>query len=386
MSKIRLAIIGTGNIVTLERKGKGSERGGAHIPCANELADLFEITAIFGTNPAKNAEAMAKVQCGTPKLFEASKEDPWPVYSELLASDNIDAVLVCTPNATHLDYSIPAIEAGKHILLEKPMEVSLERCNEIIAAAREHDRVLQIGMVCRHMEFYQNIRRALRSPGFDPGYLLVEEIRGPFASAWKYDAKMSGGLLVEKACHSFDLFNWLGGRTPVKVVGVGGVDVITSGEFGDVLGNVTRIEGGSSIYDNAHVTIEYDNQLRCSYHICFFRDQKHGITHPIRVVGRNGEQVYGELFERRLHFTSGLAEAMGCPDGVLDMEYGLFSLAEAGVGQLRSFYETVTNGAPNSASGEEGKLAIAMSLAAQRSIDEGGTPVELAEIPGFDGP
>jgi len=382
MSKIRMAIIGTGNIVTLERKGK-DERGGAHIPCLNELPDLFEITAIFGTNPAKNQEALAKVGHGTPRLFEADKQDPWAVYSELLAMDNVDAVLVCTPNATHRDYAVRAFEAGKHVLLEKPMDTTLEKCNEILDAARSNERTLQIGMVCRHMKFYQNVRRALDTPGFDAGYMLVEEIRGPFASAWKYDAKMSGGLLVEKSCHTFDLFNWLSRKRPVKVVGVGGCDVIHKGEVGDILGNVTRIEGTSGIYDNAHVAIEYEDQMRASYHICFFRDQKYGITHPIRVVGRGKEQVWGELFERRLHFTAGLAEALGCPEGHLDLDYGLFSLAEAGIEQLGSFYETVRNGAPNAASGEEGKLAIAMSLAAQKSVDEGGQPIALAELPGF---
>lgn len=385
MAALRLAIIGTGNIVTLERKGTGKERGGAHIPCLNQLPDKYEITAIFGTNPAKNADAMAVVEHGAPKLFEADKRDPWPAYDSLLAMDAVDAVLICTPNATHMDYAVRAFEAGKHVLLEKPMEISLSRCNRIIAAAHESKRVLQIGMICRHMEFYRNLKAALLSDGFEPGYMLVEEVRGPFASTWKYDPAISGGLLVEKACHTFDLFNWLSGRQPVKVAGVGGMDVIDSGEFTDVLGNVTKIEGKSGIYDNAHVTIEYDDGLRCSYHICFFRNADYGITHPIRVVGRNGEMVAGDLFERRLDYTEGLAAALGIAEGHMDMDYGLFSLAEAGVEQFERFYDTVVNGTANTAPGEEGKLAVAMSLAAQASIEAGGAPVEVREIAGFEG-
>jgi predicted dehydrogenase len=326
---------------------------------------------------------MAKVRYGKPRLFEADKQSPWATYTELLAMDGLDAVLVCTPNATHRDYAVRALAAGKHVLLEKPMETTLAKCNDILDAARAGGRVLQIGMICRHIEFYRNLRRAIETPGFEPGYMLVEEVRGPFASAWKYDARMSGGLLVEKSCHTFDLFNWLSRKRPVKVVALGGCDVIQTGAVGDILGNVTEISGTSSIYDNAHVAIEYENRLRASYHICFFRDQKYGITHPIRVVGRNKEEVRGELFERRLYFTDGLAKAMGCPKGYLEMEYGLFSLAEAGVEQVRSFYETVVNGAPNAAPGEEGKLAIAVSLAAQQSIDKGGQPVTLAEMPGL---
>ncbi|MBI2195395.1 MAG: Gfo/Idh/MocA family oxidoreductase [Planctomycetes bacterium] len=383
MSRLRLAVIGTGNIVTLERAGPGKDRGGAHIPCLNELPDLFEVTAIFGTNPAKNAEAVTKVQHGLPRRFDADRQNPWPVYGELLGLDKLDAVLICTPNATHRDYAVRALEAGKHVLLEKPMEISLQKCNEILDAAKTSGRVLQIAMICRHMEFYQNVRRVIESAQLEPGYMLVEEVRGPFASAWKYDPKMSGGLLVEKACHTLDLFNWLCRKRPVRVVGLGGCDVIRSGAVGDVLGNVTRIEGASGIYDNAHVTVEYANRLRASYHICFFRNQKYGITHPLRVVGRNGEEIYGDLFDRRLRFTPGLAQQLGRPEGVMEMDYGLFSLAEAGVEQLRRFHDTVVNGAPNTAPGEEGSLAIAMCLAAQASVDRGGQPVNVQDVPGF---
>jgi len=383
MSQLKMAVIGTGNIVTLERKGPGKEHGGAHIPCLNELPDKYEITAIFGTNPTKNAEAMDKVRHGKPALFEADKKNPMPVYEKLLAEADVDAVLVCTPNATHAEYAVPALKAGKHVLLEKPMETTLEKCNSILAAAREAGVVLQIAMVCRHMEFYQNVRAAAQSEGFDPGYLLVEEVRGPFASAWKYDPAISGGLIVEKSCHTLDLFNWISGKRPVRVVAVGGLEVIDSGEFTDVLGNVIKIEGKSGIYDNAHVVVEYEDGMRCAYHICFFRNATYGITHPIRMIGRNGEMVYGDLFDQWLDHTEGVARTMGVEGGRLHMDYGLFSLAEAGVEQLERFHETVTAGAPNTAPGEEGKLAIAVALAAQMSIESGGHPVELADVPGF---
>ncbi|MBS3763350.1 MAG: Gfo/Idh/MocA family oxidoreductase [Planctomycetes bacterium] len=383
MSRVQLAIIGTGNIVTLERKGPGKERGGAHIPCLNQLPDKYEITAIFGTNPKKNADAMSKVEHGTPELFEADKKNTWPSYERLLARDNVDAVLICTPNATHMDYAVRAFEAGKHVLLEKPMETSLEKCNRIIEAAEESNKILQIAMVCRHMEFYQNVKKAVHSPGFDPGYMLVEEVRSPFASAWKYNTEMSGGLLVEKSCHTLDLFNWISEKQPVRVVGAGGTEVIDTGEFTDVLGNVTEIEDKSGIYDNAHVTVEYEDGMRSSYHVCFFLNSDYGIVHPIRVVGRNGEKVQGDLFDRCLKYTEGLSETLGLENGKLEMDYGLFSLAEAGVVQLERFHKTVTKGAPNAATGQEGKLAIAMALAAQKSIDSGSQPVNVADLPGF---
>jgi predicted dehydrogenase len=361
MAKVRFGIVGTGNVVTLD---------GGHISCLNKIQDIAEITAVFGTNPEKNQIAMNRAAEGKqyPKLCST--------YEELLAMDNVDAVLIATPNFTHTDYAVPAAQAGKHVFLEKPMEISLERCNEIIDACKVNDRRLQLGMVLRFTDFYQKMKKLCEDGTIGtPQMSWAHEFRQVFASQWKFDKSKSGGLLVEKGVHTFDLFNWFIGATPVAVNAFGGQNVVTEDkqiQVKDVLGNPITIQG-SQILDNAWVTIEYDNGARACYGVYFFLPQ--GLIHPFGVMGTNG-YMEGEFFDQNFRL-------------VLDKEIkryefneDTFSLRAGGPQQLTSFIDACTKGTPVLTPGETGKRALAISLAAEQSIIEK-RRVLLSEVPGW---
>jgi len=359
--KLRFGIAGTGNIVTLP---------GAHIDCLNQIEDA-EIVAIFGTNPEKTRHALSLVKGGTARLCRT--------YEEMLEMREVDAVIVATPNYTHRDYAVPAFEAGKHVFCEKPMETSLEKCNDIITASQKTGLVLQIGMVLRYSRFYGTIAEILRRGDIgSPQYMFAHEFRSVFASQWKFDKEKSGGVLVEKACHTFDIFNWFADSEPMKVVAFGGQNVVTKDKelhLHDVLGKEIVVRG-SEILDNAWVVIEYENHIRACYGLCFF--SAHGIHHPLGVIG-DGGRLEGELFEEWLE-----VRPAAHPDVVryTFTEAKEIALHVGAIKQLREFIASVRDSKPVFATGEAGKRAVAVGLAAELSV-ESGEIVQVKNLPGY---
>ncbi|GGC85242.1 oxidoreductase [Thalassobacillus devorans] len=192
------------------------------------------------------------------------------VYDSLHAACNdpeVDGLIVCTPNYTHLEIVKEAAKSGKHILLEKPMATTLKDAAAIKDIADEYKGVLQIGLQYRHKSIYDEAihetfeRKALG----DVKNISIVEHRIPFldkVNQWNKFSKYSGGTLVEKCCHYFDLMNLFAQSKPVKVFATGGQDV-----------NYSDFEYGSEksdIVDNAIVTVIYENGVKSNFNLCMF--------------------------------------------------------------------------------------------------------------------
>ena len=118
---INVGMIGCGRIAQVR-----------HIPeyVANENA---RICGFYDINQERAGELAKKYQA---KAYAS--------YEELLADDTIDAVSVCAANSVHASITIAALKAGKHVLCEKPMAVTLEDCEAMAAASKQHGRILMI--------------------------------------------------------------------------------------------------------------------------------------------------------------------------------------------------------------------------------------------------
>ena len=241
--KIKYGVIGTGDC------GKG------HIEGVNQAADDIEIAAIFDTDDQRIKETL--------QILPNSQEvKVCKSSTELLAIKELDAVLVATPNHLHKQYVLDAFEAGKHVFCEKPLEASIAAIDEINRAWKQSGKILQVGLTYRYAKIYRKIREILDSGaiGF-PQMLWCKEHRPPFPISrnrdWRYDNEKSGGVLVEKVCHHFDLFNWFVGDDVKlrKVSAFGGRNVLDQPD---------------DILDNAFINIEYENGVRASLSLCFF--------------------------------------------------------------------------------------------------------------------
>lgn len=192
------------------------------------------------------------------------------VYDSLEAACNdpeVDALIICTPNYTHIDVVRVAAKSGKHILLEKPMATTVRDAHEILKIAQEYAAVFQVGLQYRYKAIYvESIHEALERKGVgDIKTISIMEHRVPFldkVNQWNKFSKYSGGTLVEKCCHYFDLLNLFAQSKPKTVFATGSMAV----NFIDF----THKNETSDIIDNAFVTVVYENGVRASFNLCMF--------------------------------------------------------------------------------------------------------------------
>ena len=144
---------------------------------------------------------------------------PLVVYDSLEAACNdpaVDGLIIATPNYTHIDVLEVATRSGKHIFLEKPMATTLTDAAKIVRMTQAYPAVLQVGLQYRYKAVYvEAIHEALerKSIGEVKTIHLLEH-RIPFldkVKQWNKFERYSGGTLVEKCCHYFDLINLFAG-------------------------------------------------------------------------------------------------------------------------------------------------------------------------------
>lgn len=191
-------------------------------------------------------------------------------YDSLEAACNdpaVDALIITTPNYTHLEVLRVAAQSNKHIFLEKPMATTIQDALQILEIARGYPSVLQIGLQYRFKAIYVEAIHetfARKSLGEIKMVNIIEH-RLPFldkVKQWNKFSKYSGGTLVEKCCHYFDLLNMFAGSRPVSVFATGSM-AVNFKEF--------EYKGEKSdIIDNAVVSVVYENGVRASFNLCMF--------------------------------------------------------------------------------------------------------------------
>lgn len=190
MSKIGVGVIGCGYM------------GRAEAQMCTELPDV-QLVSVFDPLEER-ARALAKeLRCEWEETLE-----------QLLGRDDIDAVIVATPNYVHTQCSVSALEHGKHVFLEKPMALTQAECNEIIRASEDAKRILMVG---HPMRVYPGIRKAWTwiNEGKLGDVVAVDARRtgwlpGDYDS-WKVQMRTSGGHLFHHI-HELDLLQWLAGQ------------------------------------------------------------------------------------------------------------------------------------------------------------------------------
>lgn len=192
------------------------------------------------------------------------------VHSSLEAActdPEADALIICTPNHTHLEVLKVAAKSGKPILLEKPMATTCADAADICKIADSYAAPIQIGLQYRYKPIYvEAIHEALerRSVG-DIKTLAISEHRPPFldkVDQWNKFAALSGGTLVEKCCHYFDLITMFAGTKPTRVYAAGSQAV----NFTDF----SHTGRASDILDNATVVVDYEGGIRGTFSLNMF--------------------------------------------------------------------------------------------------------------------
>ena len=211
------------------------------------------------------------LELGVAEVIRSGGKAP-KIYSDTaaLASDpDIDAILICTPNFTHRAVFDQVKASGKPIFLEKPMATTLEDAFYLAQGALRYPAAIQLGMQYRYKSQYQLALSALdRNELGSVKMISLCEYRPPFLSKvreWNKFSEYSGGTLVEKCCHYFDLMNRIAGAPPARVYASGGRAV-----------NFTDFEykgKPSDIDDHALVVVDYENGVKAQFALNMFSEE-----------------------------------------------------------------------------------------------------------------
>ncbi|MEE8270741.1 MAG: Gfo/Idh/MocA family oxidoreductase [Alphaproteobacteria bacterium] len=351
MGTTRYAVIGSGRM------------GQEHISTLALIADA-EITALADTDAGMLAAAADLAGPGA-RTFDDSRD--------LLAADLADALIIATPNHTHAEILLPALETGLPIMVEKPLCTTVEDCRRVIDAAAARRAPVWVAMEYRYMppvaRLVEEVRRGtvgrLRM-------LAIREHRNPFlrkVGDWNRFSRNTGGTMVEKCCHFFDLMRHIIAAEPVRVFASGAQDVNHLDE---------RYDGETpDLVDNAYVVVDFETGARALLDLCMFAEASRD-REEIAAVGDRGKVECGVPSSTLL---IGRRDAMELETETVFVDPAVLAAGDhhgSTYFEHLAFLAALDGGKPEVGL-DDGLWAVAMGVAAERSIKER-RPVTMAEL------
>ncbi|MDG1188159.1 MAG: Gfo/Idh/MocA family oxidoreductase [Ilumatobacter sp.] len=365
-TSIRYGVVGVGMM------------GVEHIQNILALDDCV-VTAVADPHPPSLDSAQQAVGADT----ELAK---FGTVEELIASGLCDALVIASPNFTHHDILIPAIESGLHLLIEKPLCTTLDDCREIadLVATRPVEQVIWMGLEYRYMPPLRRLMVEIEAGTTgNVKMVAIREHRFPFlvkVDNWNRFSKNTGGTLVEKCCHFFDLMIQATASRPVRVMASGSQDVnhldeVYKGERSDIL-------------DNAYVIVEFENGSRGMLDLCMFAEASKN-EREIVVVGDKGKlealdtESIVRIGERTADIWSGInVVSEETVEDVSIRHQGLHH--GASYLEHADFVDAIRSGRPADVTVLDGLWSAAVGFAAHRSL-EIGLPIVLDDLPQMAG-
>jgi myo-inositol 2-dehydrogenase/D-chiro-inositol 1-dehydrogenase len=277
---------------------------------------------------------------------------------ELLASDEVDAVAICSSTDTHADLLVAAAAAGKAIFCEKPVSLDLAEVDRALAAVEDAGVPFQIGFNRRFDPAHQSVADAVRTGALGDVHLVRITSRDPAPPPLSY-IKNSGGIFLDMTIHDFDMARYVTGSDVVEVFARGAVRVDPAiGEAGDV--------------DTAVITLVHANG--CLTTIDNSRRAVYGYDQRVEAFGADG---LAQSDNPRAH-TGTLATAEGTRGATLPYFF-LERYIPSYLREWEAFVGAVRDGAPTPAGVADARAPLVIGLAAWRSLREG-RPVSVAEV------
>ena len=268
---------------------------------------------------------------------------------DLIADPGVEAVDLCTPTHLHRPLALEALAAGKHVLVEKPMALSVSDCSAMISAARDAQRVLMVGQVLRFFPEYVAARAKVLSG--DLGAVRAATFRrrcaAPAWGQWLSDPDLSGGGAFDLLIHDFDYCQHLfGAPETVSAIGCedldGGIDFVEARlDYGD--GVPVIVSGGWHHLESLPFSMKFT--ILCDGGTLDYTSEKPGL---------------------RLHSAAGKMTEITLPE------------QDGFVAELQAFVDACETGeAPDNCRPEESAMSIRAALAMNRSRALGGAAVPL---------
>jgi myo-inositol 2-dehydrogenase/D-chiro-inositol 1-dehydrogenase len=305
--------------------------------------------------PRATVVAVADIDRSAAELCAAENNVPqvYDDHSKLFDTD-IDAVVIATPGWLHAGQIEAAARHGKHCFTEKPLDCDLASIDRALGAVADAGIVLQVGFNRRFDSNFTQARAAIASGGVGRPFLLHITSFDPVLPA-RNDEGIPAWLFFDTTIHDFDMARHLIGEDVTEVRALTGSFVHDNGVI-DTATVVLRFAGGAiATIDNSQATYGYDQRLE--------------------VLGSGGGLTVGNeaLHRVTLHDSFG-AHAVG------PLTFFAERYIDSYIAELSSFVACVLDGGQSPVTGAEGRAAVVIALAAQRSHLEDGRPVAISEI------
>jgi len=282
-------------------------------------------------------------------------------YREILQRDDIDAIIVATPDQLHAEHTIGSLEAGKHVLCEKPMALTLEDCKAMVDSAEKTGNKLMIGQICRYAPGFMITKRLIDEGEIGELFFVESEYahdysRIPGVGGWRIEPVKLRHPIIGGGCHAVDLLRWIAGD-PFEVTAYANRKVLRQWPVddctvaimrfpNDVIGKVFTSVGCKRAYTMRSVfygdkgTIIADNH---SPFITIYKDQY-----------KQGEQLFTRV-----------------PDQKISMNYPVSINSHNIVAEIGEFIDIIKQDLPVLTDGRQGAATVAVCLAAVESAAKG---------------
>jgi predicted dehydrogenase len=326
-------------VITLAILGAGF-MGGAHAVNFKAMGDRVRVKTVASRGAERARKVAASVGAEATSDLEA-------------AIAEVDAVDICLPTPLHREWTERALEGGKHVFLEKPIALTLEDADAIVRAAEASDRVFMVGLVLRFWPEYVELQRRLAAGELGrPLSVSTYRLSPPIDwNEWMGDPSQSGGVPVDMLVHDFDQMNWL-------------------------LGTPRRVFARAPQPGHVHALVEYDGAEGIAEGSVVM-PRSYPFSSDIRVLCERGGAEYA--------FSAAPVEGEG-NIGASESARGLRLFPDDGEPEtvpvepadpwgpeLEYFVECIELGRkPDRGTAEQARAALAVSLAASRSLESGG--------------
>jgi myo-inositol 2-dehydrogenase/D-chiro-inositol 1-dehydrogenase len=339
MNKTKVAILGAGFITDI------------HMESYHRFIPEADVVACYARNPEK-AKAFAE------KYHIAQWFDD---IDKLLAESGCEVVDICLPNYLHADATIKAAKAGKHVIIEKPLAVTLEEADEMIAVCKANNVKLMYAEELCFAPKYERARHLVKEGAIGDIYMLKqgEKHSGPH-SDWFYDINFSGGgVIMDMGCHALGWFRWMLNNAKPKSVYASMSTVLHKG----------RTKGE----DNSVIIVEFENGVTAVAENSW---AKHGGMDDRCEIHGLGGVIYADLFMGNAAVTysrDGYGYAMEKSDTTRGWSFTIFEEAfnQGYPHELKHFIDCVQNDKTPLVTGEDGRAVLELIYAAYASAGAG---------------
>ncbi|OEU86471.1 dehydrogenase [Streptomyces oceani] len=338
MSGLHVGLIGAGGIAR------------AHLPAWIELGARVTLFSTDG-----QAEKLAA-------RHSARGVEAVRTLDELLERSR--AVDVCTPTHTHRELVHTAVRAGKHVVCEKPLALSVEDTEEMVKAAERAGVLLFPAHVVRYFPEYAAMERAVRGGAVGPPAVLRFSRTGtyPVWSPWFADPELSGGILLDQMIHDFDFARWLAGEV-VRVYAQSRGHQQAPVEAGAVAASTAVLTHASGALSHVHgVWGLPDSEFRTTF----------------RIAGRDGVLHHDSAQTKAFRVVASGERAAGEGIPATNLTESPF------VGELREFAAALDGGPTPRVTARDGLAAVRIAVAAAESARTGET-VRIEDATGSNG-